>query len=157
MASMWYDKESGKWMQRVPGTDRVREMGGVEDRAQQEDYRQRMAESDAQNLMNWDRDYSEYYDRLYGAGIQADSRPSFMRNAGGGAFDLSDYTEGSWRNQFRGRMQRIKEKDGVEDAGFFSGRAGGGYGLHGFNELSSARGRGGDIFQRNNTIMDRSE
>jgi len=154
MARMWYDKEQGGWFQKVPGTDRVVRMGGAEDTAMKEQARERQAASDAENLFMWDRDYGDMYSKLYGAGIQGDSRPSFMRDAGGGNWDLSDYTEGSWRNQFNGRMRALREKDAVEDADFFTGQAGGGYGLHGFNELSSARGRGGDVFQRNNAIMD---
>lgn len=153
MPSMWYDKEQGKWFQKTPGTDQVVEMGGPEDRAARDEARAQAIQSDRQNLMNWDRDYSGYYDRLYGAGMSSDSRPSFMRS-GGGAFDLSGYTEGSWRNQFNQRMDRIRKRDGAEDAGFFSGQAGGGYGLHGYNELRSASSQGGEVFQRNNAIMD---
>ena len=152
MPSIWYDKERG-WLQKIAGTDQVMEMNGERAQRMKELAAQERAEGFAKT-MNWDRDYSEYYKRLYGAGMNSESRPSFMRNAGGDNFDLSDYTQGSWRNQFHGRLQRIRDKDGAEDADFFSGQAGGGYGLHGFNELSSAGGRGYDVFTRNNAIMD---
>jgi hypothetical protein len=157
MANMWYDKEAGGWMQKVTRPDGTEEsvlMNSPGMTQARENYAAERAASDAENLFSWDRDYGDMYSRLYGAGIKGDSRPSFMRDAGGGNWDLSNYTEGSWRNQFNGRMRALRRKDAVEDADFFTGQAGGGYGLHGFNELSSARGRGGDVFQRNNAIMD---
>lgn len=67
MANMWYDKDTGKWMMKVPGTDRVIEMGGAEDEAMKDAYRDREKAFRAKHYYDRFKDYSGDHAKLFGA------------------------------------------------------------------------------------------
>lgn len=81
MADMWYDKEAGGFVRKVPGTDRVIKMGGEEDLAMQKAYEDRERAFKKQHYYNRHKDYSGDYAKLFGADNNRDSE-LFYRGVG---------------------------------------------------------------------------
>lgn len=72
MASMWYSKEAGGFVRRVPGTDRVIKVGGAEDtQMSQESLQQKRQLADSLSYSK-NKDYSAGFSGLFGADTGGD-------------------------------------------------------------------------------------
>lgn len=125
------------FVRNVPGTDRTVVMGSAEDRAftQQADKRREEVFS---RRFDYGKDYRGLYDRLFNADNKGTNDI--------GAFSTGGYNQGGWRSDLSERLKNISDQgtDLIEKSGS----------MYGFGERNRVASFGGDVFDRNNAIMD---